>query len=54
MATKYVGGIISKTAPTVTPPVGGEGGSASGVWTMEQALPYIRAGTWPLPVAPKG
>lgn len=54
MATKYVGGIISKTAPTVTPPVGGEGGSASGVWTMEQALPYIRAGTWPQPVTLKG
>ena len=33
MSGKWPGGIISKTAPTVT---GGEFGSASGIWTLDQ------------------
>ena len=45
----YPGSIISKTAPTVVGPTNGEGGSASGIWTMEQADYYIANGTWPKP-----
>ena len=54
MSTKYPGGIISKTVPTVVPPTNGEGGSASGVWTMDQAEYYIANGTWPLPIKQGG
>jgi hypothetical protein len=41
MSTRYPGGLITKTpvVPTVV--------SAPGVWTLEQALAYIKAGTWP-------
>jgi len=49
MTTRYPGGLIRKTPPTITPPVDGEGGSAPGVWTLEQASYYIKTGTWPLP-----
>ena len=45
----YPGSIISKTAPTVVGPVLGEGGSASGIWTIDQANYYIANGTWPKP-----
>ena len=43
MSERYPGGIISKTAPTVTasPP------SAPGVWTLDQQAVYQKAGTWP-------
>jgi hypothetical protein len=37
----YAGRIISATEPTVTTT------SASGVWTLEEALKYKKAGTWP-------
>jgi len=42
MSKRYPGGLITKTpvTPTTT--------SAPGVWTLEQALQYIKAGTWPL------
>ena len=50
----YPGSIISQTAPTVTGPTGGEGGSASGIWTIEQADYYIANGTWPLPLIQGG
>jgi alpha-tubulin suppressor-like RCC1 family protein len=53
MTTRYPGGLIRKTPPTITPPVGGEGGSAPGVWTLEQASYYTKQGTWPLPVLPR-
>lgn len=53
MTTRYPGGLIRKTPPTITPPVGGEGGSAPGVWTLEQASYYTKQGTWPLPILPK-
>jgi hypothetical protein len=41
MSTRYPGGLITKTP--VTPTLS----SAPGVWTLEQALAYIKAGTWP-------
>lgn len=42
----YPGKIISKTAPTVT---GGESGTASGLWTLDEQLEYVQAGSWPTP-----
>ena len=53
MSGKWPGGVISKTAPTVTGPTDGEGGSASGIWTLDQAADYEKQGLWPLPVLPK-
>ena len=53
MSKKYPGGLIRKTPPTITPPVDGEGGSAPGVWTLEQAAYYTKQGTWPKPVLPR-
>jgi len=53
MSGKWPGGIISKTAPTVTGPTDGEGGSASGIWTLDQAADYEKQGLWPKPVIPK-
>lgn len=53
MSRKYPGGLIRKTPPTITPPVDGEGGSAPGVWTLNQASYYIKQGTWPLPTLPR-
>jgi len=47
MSDRYPGGLIRKTPPTITPPVDGEGGSASGIWTMDQVAYYIKEGTWP-------
>jgi alpha-tubulin suppressor-like RCC1 family protein len=49
MTTRYPGGLIRKTPPTIIPPAFGEGGSAPGVWTLEQASYYTKQGTWPLP-----
>jgi len=53
MSGKWPGGIISKTAPTVTGPTDGEGGSASGIWTLDQAADYEKQGLWPKPVIPR-
>jgi hypothetical protein len=53
MSTRWPGGVISATAPTVVGPTDGEGGSAPGIWTMDQADFYIANGTWPLPLIPK-
>jgi hypothetical protein len=44
MSTRYPGGVISKTAPTLNPALGN---AAPGVWTMDQAIQAIKAGTWP-------
>ena len=41
MSKRYPGGLITKTPVTPTT------SSAPGVWTLEQALQYIKAGTWP-------
>ena len=50
MSDRYPGGLIRKTPPTITPPVDGEGGSAPGIWTLEQASYYEGTGEWPKPV----
>lgn len=47
MSDRYPGGIISATAPEPVGPTDGEGGSAPGVWTMEQASYYEGVGQWP-------
>lgn len=46
MSTRYLGGFITKspTAPTTS--------AAPGIWTLDQALGYIKAGTWPVPLVP--
>jgi hypothetical protein len=46
MSKRYPGGLITKTPVTPTT------SSAPGVWTLEQALQYIKAGTWPSPPVP--
>lgn len=53
MSDRYPGGLIRKTPPTITPPVDGEGGSAPGIWTLEQASYYQGTGEWPKPVLPR-
>ena len=58
MSERYPGGIISKTPPTVTGPatsgpLAGEGGSASGVWTLADVLTNRKIGIWPTPVLPR-
>jgi len=39
--------------PTVTAPVGGEGGSASGSWTLQAQMQYAALSQWPLPLKDK-
>lgn len=46
MSQRYIGGIVSKTPPTTS---GGKTGSASGVWTIDQAMQKVSASAWPLP-----
>jgi len=53
MSDRYPGGLIRKTPPTITPPVDGEGGSAPGIWTLEQVAYYQGTGEWPKPVLPR-
>ena len=53
MSGKWPGGFIKKTAPTVVGPVDGEGGSASGIWTLDQAADYEQRGLWPAPTLPR-
>jgi len=53
MSTKFPGGLVRSSGPTIVGPVGGEGGSAPGVWTLEQASYYTKQGVWPLPVKQK-
>jgi alpha-tubulin suppressor-like RCC1 family protein len=53
MGERFPGGIISKTPPTVVAPVDGEGGSASGVWSLAEQLALQKAGSWPQKVLPK-
>ena len=49
MSTRYPGGFINRSAPVVVGPTEGEGGSAPGVWTLEQAGYYKKQGIWPTP-----
>jgi len=50
MSGKWPGGFITKNAPEVVGPVDGEGGTASGIWTLDQAADYEKQGLWPKPV----
>jgi len=50
MSNRYKGAVISATPPTTT---GGESGTASGAWTLEQQMQLIAAGLWPLQPIPK-
>lgn len=53
MSIRYPGGLINRSAPVIVGPTGGEGGSAPGVWTLEQASYYVSQGTWPKPLLPR-
>jgi hypothetical protein len=44
MSNRYKGAVISATPPTTT---GGEEGTASGAWTLEQQMQLQAAGLWP-------
>jgi len=48
MSMRFKGGVISATPPTITPPVDGEGGSASGIWSLQTQ--FQNADDWPKPV----
>lgn len=56
MSQRYPGGLIRKSAPVVVGPTGSppEGGSAPGIWTLEQAAGYIKQGLWPKPLINQG
>lgn len=48
MSMRYQGSVISATAPTTTPASGtGPGGTAPGIWTLEQQLQAKAANIWP-------
>jgi len=49
MSNRYKGGVISATPPTTT---GGDTGTASGAWTLEQQMQAQAAGLWPSPPPP--
>ena len=53
MSGKWPGGFINKTVPTVVGPTDGEGGSASGIWTLDEVADYKQQGLWPTPTLPK-
>jgi alpha-tubulin suppressor-like RCC1 family protein len=53
MSERYPGGFINRSSPVVVGPTDGEGGSAPGVWTLEQASGYVKQGLWPQPIIPK-
>lgn len=53
MSDRYPGGLIRKTPPTVVGPTDGEGGSAPGIWTLEEVAYYEKAGQWPKPILPR-
>ena len=47
MSMRYKGGIISSTPPVITAPVGGEGGAASGIWSLSTVLEEESNRNWP-------
>ena len=53
MGDRFPGGVISKTPPVVVAPVDGEGGSASGLWSLTEQLDLQKAGSWPQGVLPR-
>jgi hypothetical protein len=44
MSTRYVGGLITKTPPTLNPALGN---AANGVFTMSQYMQAVKNATWP-------
>jgi alpha-tubulin suppressor-like RCC1 family protein len=50
VSQKFPGGFITKSPPAVVGPVDGEGGSAPGVWTLDQAMALNKQGLWPKPL----
>lgn len=48
MSKQYPGGFITKA---FTPPTSS---AAPGIWTLDQAMQYQKAGNWPSPAAPVG
>lgn len=50
MSGKWPGGFITKDAPEVVGPVDGEGGSAPGIWTLNEVADYEKQGLWPKPI----
>lgn len=56
MSKRYPGGFIFRSNPTIVGPTGSppEGGSAPGVWTLEQASYYTKQGIWPQRIIPRG
>ncbi|NBS71667.1 hypothetical protein EBT31_22560, partial [bacterium] len=49
MSEKWPGGLITKSPPATVGPTDGEGGSAPGVWTLDQAMELNKQGLWPKP-----
>ena len=47
MSSRFKGGVVSATPPTITSPTDGEGGSTSGVWYMTNVLSEEGGSTWP-------
>lgn len=45
MSKRYPGGLIRRKMIAPTGP--SESGRAPGVWTLEQAMQYKKAGVWP-------
>jgi len=50
VSQQYPGGFITKSPPATVGPVNGEGGSAPGVWTLDQAMALNKQGLWPKPI----
>jgi hypothetical protein len=51
MSLRYKGSLLSATPPTTT---GGESGTATGVWTLEQQMQAQASSLWPSPIPPFG
>ena len=52
MSMRWKGAVIPNP-PTVVGPVSGEGGSASGAWTLQTQMQYAGVNGWPKPILPK-
>ena len=50
MSQQYPGGLITKSPPATVGPTDGEGGSAPGVWTLDQAMALKQQSLWPKPL----
>ena len=47
MSSRFKGGVVSATPPTITAPTDGEGGSTSGIWGMDNVVQEEGGSTWP-------